>query len=84
MTYEWFSLSMPDLDVRTILFDYGDEELDKAVSIRALAYVAREYLRGHGNVGRRRGLLGTRNVLTLEGNDRMWTLGRRLSSPGHP
>lgn len=79
-TYEWCQVSVPDLGVGVTLFAYDDDEDTKEAPLRELAMVVRAHLRGEGSVEYKRGPLGRRPVLTVEANDRVWRLGRRVSS----
>jgi hypothetical protein len=82
--YEWFEVSIPDLGVNATLFEYDDTEEDKASVLREVALVAAAYLRGEGRIEYKRGLFGTRPVLTVEVNGREWRLGRRTSQVHYP
>lgn len=77
-TYEWFDARILDLGVGATLFDYGDDETEKAVEIRELAHLVLAYLRAEGQVTYRPSLLRRRPVptLTIEACGRRWTLHR--------
>jgi hypothetical protein len=83
-SYEWCDAIIFDLGVSTGLFDYDDEEADKAAMLCALALVVHAYLQGEGRVEHRRGLLRSRTVFTVLIDDREWELGRRSSRPHYP
>jgi hypothetical protein len=83
-SYEWFEATIFDLGVSTFLLDYSDEEEAKADVLRALALVARAYLRGEGRIERKRSLLRSRTVFRVVIDNREWELGRRSSRPHYP
>jgi hypothetical protein len=76
-SYWWFDVKVFDLDVRAFLIDEDDDEAEKADALRALALVARAYLRDGGRVEWRRGLFGSRRVLSIVVDGHEWELGRR-------
>jgi hypothetical protein len=81
---EWSQVTIFDLGVSTFLLDHDDEDEARAGVLRALALVARAYLRGEGRIERRRGLLRSRPVFSVVIDNREWELGRRSGTPHHP
>ncbi|WP_309081709.1 hypothetical protein [Zhihengliuella sp.] len=77
-TYEWFDARILDLDVGAILFDYGDDEEEKADEIRELAHLVLAYLRAEAQITYRPSLIRRRPVptLTIETSARRWRLRR--------
>lgn len=79
----FFEIAIFDLDVSAALFEYDDESYMEAL-LRELALVADAYLRGAGDIERRRGLFRTGQVLTIAVNGKEWALGRRTSRVHYP
>lgn len=81
-SYEWFDAFVPELNVQTTLFDYGDVEGEKEDELRKLCRAMRAYLQGEGHVVWRRRFLrrGTVPVLKINVDGSEWRIGRYLSS----
>lgn len=85
-SYEWIDAFIPELNVRTILFDYDDVEPEKEAELRRLCLVIRAYLQGEGHIEERRRLFrrGTVSSLRIEVDGLEWLLGRNRSSVPYP
>jgi hypothetical protein len=83
-SYEWFDATIFDLGVSTFLLDYDDEEEGKEAVLRALALVARAYLRGEGRVEQKRGLIRSNSVLRIVVDNREWELSRGWGRSHYP
>lgn len=81
-THEWFTAHIPALNVGTIVFEYDEDEAEKAAALRELSLVARAYLRGDGKVEFKRSRFGrrTRASVTIHLDDKHWVLGKGTSS----
>lgn len=85
-SYEWIDAFIPELKVRTILFDYDDVEPEKEAELRRLCLVMRAYLQGEGRIEQKQRLFrrGTVPILRIEVDGAEWLLGRNYSSVPYP
>lgn len=78
-SHEWSEAHILDYRVTCSVFHYGDDEMEKESSLRALAVVLRAYLAGEGLVEHRPSLLWWRPKVpryTVTIDDVQWQLGR--------
>ena len=78
-----FDITILDVGVSARLFEYDDEGYMEVI-LRELALVADAYLSGEGRIGRERGMLRARPVMTITVNGNEWTLGRCTSQVHYP
>lgn len=84
-TPEWTELRVNDLGVSATVLDGERDEAEFEATARALAVVAREYLRGGGHLEwRRRILRPPRPRLTIQTEHGEWVLGPRTSRIPYP